>query len=231
MRGLRHLGLLAAFALGSTLYAAAEPLILVTTASTEPFSYYDKETGEIVGTEIDIAREAAAALGRTLEVRILSFPELLPAVADGRADIAASGITITPGRRKTVDFTIPYTTEGGIFLYKSKDRMPSMGNIRMMKELKIGTMDASTYDFFLTSHGVDPLRYEFYDDAVRDLKAGKLDTVFYDSCTVHITAAQSNGEFAFSRLETREPFGFAVEKGNEALREALNAQITARRLK
>ena len=40
------------------------PLILLTTAEMPPYSYRDETTGEIVGEEIDIAREAAAARSR-----------------------------------------------------------------------------------------------------------------------------------------------------------------------
>ncbi len=204
----------------------AAALVLVTTGSTPPFSYVDEKTGEIVGEEIDIAREAAESLGCTLEVRRETFPMLLPLVSDGCADMAASGITITEGRRQTVDFTIPYTTEGGMFLYRSSGAMPSLG--KNARRFRIGTMDASTYDFYLVAHGADPVRYELYNDAVEDLHAGKLDTVFYDSCSVRITAAESNGEFLASPLETREDFGIAVAKGNSALKAALDAAILRR---
>lgn len=204
----------------------AAALVLVTTGSTPPLSYIDETTGEIVGTEIEIAREAAESLGCTLEVRKETFPELLPMVSDGHADMAASGITITDGRRQTVDFTIPYTTEGGMFLYRASEAMPSLG--KNIRRFRIGTMDASTYDFYLVAHGVDPVRYDVYGSAVDDLRAGKLDAVFYDSCSVRITAEESGGEFVFSPLETRENFGIAIAKGNSALKEALDNAILRR---
>ena len=39
--------------------APGAPLVLVTTGQTPPYSYRDKNTGEIVGEEIEIARAAA----------------------------------------------------------------------------------------------------------------------------------------------------------------------------
>lgn len=204
------------------------PLVLVTTSSTPPFSYVDEATGKTVGTEIDIARAAAAKLGRGLEIRKARFPDLLPLVSDGDADLAASGITITEGRLQTVDFSIPYTTEGGMFLYRASDPMPTM--IRAEK-LRVATMDASTYDFYLCAHNIDSIRYDYFPKAVEDLKAGKVDAVFYDSCAVKLVAEKSNGEFAVSRLETRENFGIAVRKGDSALKAALDEVIAARRKK
>ncbi len=199
-------------------------LLLVTTTDTRPYSYCDDETGEIVGLEIDIARAAAAKLGCKLEVRKEKFPNLLTMVSAGEADMAASGITITEGRLQTVDFTVPYATEGGMFLYRAGEEMPTM--IRAEK-MRIGTMDASTYDFYLTSHGLDPVRYGSYVDAMDDLRAKRLDAMFFDSCAVRIDAENSNGEFAASRLETRENFGIAVRKGDTRLKKALDMVITA----
>ena len=199
-------------------------LLLVTTTDTRPYSYCDDETGEIVGLEIDIARAAAAKLGCKLEIRKEKFPNLLTMVSAGEADMAASGITITEGRLQTVDFTVPYAPEGGMFLYRAGEEMPTM--IRAEK-MRIGTMDASTYDFYLTSHGLDPVRYGSYVDAMDDLKAKRLDAMFFDSCAVRIDAENSNGEFAASRLETRENFGIAVRKGDTRLKKALDMVITA----
>jgi polar amino acid transport system substrate-binding protein len=199
-------------------------LVLVTTTDTRPYSYREGGTGEVVGVEIDIARAAAAKLGRRLEIRKARFPDLLTMVASGEADLAASGITITEGRLQTVDFTVPYATEGGMFLYRAGEEMPTM--IRAEK-MRIGTMDASTYDFYLTSHGLDPVRYGSYVDAMDDLRAKRLDAMFFDSCAVRIDAENSNGEFAASRLETRENFGIAVRKGDTRLKKALDMVITA----
>ena len=204
------------------------PLVLVTTGETPPYSYRDEETGNIVGVEIDIAREAAARLGRALEVRIAKFPELLPMVSEGKADLAASGITIAEGRLQTVDFSAPYATEGGMFLYRADAPTPTMPSAN---RLRIAVMDASTYDFYLSAHGIDPIRFGNFHSAFEAFRERRVDTVFYDSCTVRLVAEQSGGEFRASRLETRETLGIAVGKGNSSLKAALDAAIAARRPK
>jgi polar amino acid transport system substrate-binding protein len=203
-------------------------LVLVTTTYTPPYSYVDEETGEIVGDEIDIAREAAAKFGCTLEIRKATFPQLLPMVSAGEADLAASGITITEGRRQTVDFSIPYTTEGGMFLYRAGEPMPTMITAERMR---VATMSASTYDFYLSARGIDPVRFDTFEEAKKALDDGRIDAVFFDSCSVRIVAEQSGGKLAASRLETRENFGIAVRKGNAALKAALDEAIAARRAK
>ncbi|MBO6066765.1 MAG: amino acid ABC transporter substrate-binding protein [Kiritimatiellae bacterium] len=220
----RHLSI-AALALAASAMAAEPPLVLITTTDTPPYSYRDEATGEIVGLEIDIARAAAAKLGRELEIRKAKFPELLPMVSAGKADMAASGITITEGRLQAVDFTVPYAVEGGMFLYRTGEPMPTM--IRA-ERLRVATMDASTYDFYLSTHGIDPIRYDSYPRALADLKARRLDAVFFDSCAVKLLA-EEDPELSASRLETRENFGIALGKGNTRLKAALDEAIAARR--
>ena len=216
--------LLLGIALALPVMAAESPLLLLTTTDTPPYSYRDGETGEIVGLEIDIARYAADKLGRKLEIRKAKFPELIPMVSSGQADLAASGIAITEGRLQAVDFSIPYATEGGMFLYRTGDRMPTM---ILAETLRVATMDASTYDFYLSAHGIDPIRYDSYPQALADLKAGRLDTVFFDSCAVRLLA-ESDPELSASRLETRENFGIVVGKGNSELKAALDEAIAGR---
>ena len=102
-------------------------LRLVTTAEAAPYSYEDPATGELVGDEIDIARLAAEKLGCTLVTdKEPVFEKLLVDLASGEADMAASAITITPAREEDFDFSIPYATEGGMFLYRAGEPMPTM---------------------------------------------------------------------------------------------------------
>lgn len=211
--------------LAATLFAAEPPLVLITSTDTPPYSYEDEETGEIIGIEIDIARAAAAKLGRELVVRWEKFPDLLPKVNAGEADMAASTITITEGRRQAVDFSEPYAHEGGMFLYRAGERMPTM---ILAESLRIATIDSSTYDFYLSSHNIDPIRYDSYRTAVADLKQRKIDAVFFDSSAVRVLVSESGGELASSRLEFRENFGIALRKGNKALKDALDEVVRER---
>ena len=211
--------------LAATLVAAEPPLVLITSTDTPPYSYEDEETGEIIGIEIDIARAAAAKLGRELVVRWEKFPDLLPKVNAGEADMAASTITITEGRRQAVDFSEPYAHEGGMLLYRAGERMPTM---ILAESLRIATIDSSTYDFYLSSHNIDPIRYDSYRTAVADLKQRKIDAVFFDSSAVRVLVSESGGELASSRMEFRENFAIALRKGNKALKDALDEVVRER---
>ncbi len=113
-----------------------------------------------------------------------------------------------------------------MFLYRAGEPVPTMFRAERMR---VATIDASTYDFYLTSHGVDPLRFETFDAAMAAFAQRRVDTVFYDSCTVRLVAKDSRGAIVASPLQTRENFGIAVRKGDAALRAALDAVIGERR--
>lgn len=50
-------------------------LVMVTEAGFAPYEYYDGEA--VVGVDVDIAKEIAAAMGKELEVRDIAFDSLI----------------------------------------------------------------------------------------------------------------------------------------------------------
>ena len=142
--------------------------------------------------------------------------------------MAASGITITEGRAKDVDFTDTLAVEGGKFLYRTGERVPTMIEAEKMS---VGVVDSTTHDFYLTRHGIDPVRYYQCSAAVKDLKEGRIDTLFYDGSVMDDEVRKSGGTLSVTELETRENFGIAVSKTAKALKAALNEAIAERRSK
>ena len=200
-------------------------IVVITPADMPPYSYYDEEAKEFKGIEIDFVRTAAKKLGRKVEVRQCPFDELLGRVKSGEADVAVSVITITDARKEDVDFSIPYETGGASFLYRVGDPMPTM--IRA-ETLRVAAVESMTHDFYLSIHGIDPIRFEVYQDAVEALNEGRVDTVFFDDGVVRHTAETSGGKLAASRRETREHFALVIRKGEPELMAAVNAAIAER---
>jgi membrane-bound lytic murein transglycosylase MltF len=73
--------------------------------------------GQIKGFEAELMRQyekylrkSAPQKGAKINVTFVALPfvDLIPALIDGRGDIAAAGLTITPERQERVDFTDPY---------------------------------------------------------------------------------------------------------------------------
>ena len=211
---------------GDNVRRGDDTIVVVTPADMAPYSYYDEEAKEFKGIEIDFVRTAAKKLGRKVEVRRCPFDELLVRVKSGEADVAVSVITITDARKEDVDFSDPYETGGASFLYRVGDPMPTM--IRA-ETLRVAAVESMTHDFYLSVHGIDPIRFEVYQDAVEALNKGLVDTVFFDDGVVRHAAETSGGKLAASRRETREHFALAIRKGMPELMAAINAAIAERK--
>ena len=99
--------LLSAFLLTALLCGCNEekkkPLIMVTDATFPPYEFRDGK--KISGIDPDIIRELAKAAGRELVIEDMSFDSIIAAVQSGKADIAASGITVTEERKESVLFS------------------------------------------------------------------------------------------------------------------------------
>lgn len=83
-----------------------KPFIVCLESSFAPFVLMNRN--QLVGIDIEIAKEIARELKRPLQIKIVPFTEVLPLVETGSADMGASGISITPEREKIVLFSQPY---------------------------------------------------------------------------------------------------------------------------
>jgi len=72
-----------------------------------PWAMRDKE-GELIGFEIDVASELAKDMGVEVEFVPTAWDGIIPALLAGKFDVIIGGMTITPERNLTVNFTAPY---------------------------------------------------------------------------------------------------------------------------
>jgi polar amino acid transport system substrate-binding protein len=106
---------------------AKKELVVGTAASMPPLNMTMKD-GQIAGLEVDLVQMFANAMGVKLTLRVIPFPELLPALEAGKVDLVISGMTITPERNMKFAFVGPYFASGKSILTKQ-------ANIGSMKEV------------------------------------------------------------------------------------------------
>ena len=81
-------------------------------ATDAPFAPYEYMVGDgYAGIDIEIGKMIADALGRTLAIKQTAFNTICTVVNQGGADIGLAGLTITPAREVTVNFSNPYYEE------------------------------------------------------------------------------------------------------------------------
>ncbi|MCY3731486.1 MAG: transporter substrate-binding domain-containing protein [Rhodospirillaceae bacterium] len=72
-----------------------------------PWSMRDRN-GELIGFEIDVGRKLAQDMGVEAAFIPTAWDGIIPALMTGRFDVIISGLSVTPQRNLTVNFTEPY---------------------------------------------------------------------------------------------------------------------------
>ena len=68
--------------------------------------------GQLVGYEIDVAKQLAKDLGVQPEFHVFDWEKIIPALLNRKIDIIIAGIVITPQRALKVNFSQPYDSSG-----------------------------------------------------------------------------------------------------------------------
>lgn len=76
-----------------------------------PWAMRDKE-GNLIGFEVDVAKKLAADMGVEVEFVSTAWSGIIPALLAKKFDLIIGGLSITPERNLTVNFTIPYAHSG-----------------------------------------------------------------------------------------------------------------------
>jgi polar amino acid transport system substrate-binding protein len=148
------------------------------------------------------------------------FSALLAQVNSHKFDVGSSSITITDARKKTVDFTNGYD-----FGYFGLD-VPAGSPIKGFDQLKgkrVVVVQGTVQDDYATKNQLNPVRVPDYNSALNQLRTKTSDAWIAPAEIGEKTAADSKGKVVIAAKElSPAPTAFAVAKGSDALRTALN---------
>lgn len=194
-------------------------LIMVTEAGFAPYEYY--ENSEVVGVDVDIAREIAKEMGKTLVIKDIAFDSIINEVKTGKADFGAAGISYSEERAKNVDFSINYAVSKQVVIVKNDS---SITDINSIGNKKIAVQLGSVADTFVTDEYDEAIivRQKKYLAAIEDLKVGKVDCVVMDELPAKEIVNSNTGIKILNGALTNDSYGMVVKKGNKELLEVIN---------
>ncbi len=198
-------------------------LIMVTEAGFAPYEYY--ENGEVVGVDVDIAREIAKEMGKKLVVKDIAFDSIVNEVRTGKADFGAAGISYSDERAEKVDFSINYSTSRQVVIVRSDGFINSIDDI---DDKRIAVQLGSVSDTFVTDRykSAEIVRQKKYLATIEDLKADKVDCVVMDELPAK-EIVQSNEKIKIlDGFLSSDSYGMIVQKGNSELLEVINRVLT-----
>ena len=205
-----------------SLQASEGTLIVGTNAEFPPFSYI--ENGTIVGFDIDISKEVAQKLNKTIQWEDMPFDALIPAVVLGHVDFAAAGMSYTEERAKRVFFTKSYLKEDPLVIL-SKTKEPLSQDLTGKKVVVI---EGFTADLLMSSKkGITLIRLPTQTDGFIALKSGRADAFVTAKSSVTAFLNSKNKEsFQITPLDdTGETCAIIVPKSKPKMLEELQKAL------
>ena len=199
---------LAVFALLITSGANAKSIKIGTEGAYPPWNNLNS-AGELEGAEIDFGNEACKRMGADCEWVTQDWDGIIPALLNGKYDIIIAGMSITEERKKKVNFTNGYMTDGIRFAALKSSNLGSIGSNWSGSQTKkvdlsnpsakelaaiaqintalqdkiVGAQGATTHQNYVEKYmqGVVEIRlYQTMDDLHLDLAAGRIDAAIGD---------------------------------------------------
>ena len=190
-----------------------------------PMGFRD-EKNELVGFDIDMAREAAKRMGVEAEFKPIDWSAKEAELSGKRVDALWNGLTITEERKAKIGFTAPYMENHQIIVVAAKS---AINNKADMSGKVVGAQEGSSaVDAVKKEDAVFKSFEEFktFGDnvtALMDLSAGRLEAVVVDEVVGRYYVAKKPDEYRV--LEENfgtEEYGVGVRKDDAELLEKLN---------
>ncbi len=198
-----------------------------------PFAMPDA-SGNWSGWEVDIANAICAAEEMTCEITPTGWDGIIPSLMGEQIDAIMASMSITEDRAKKIDFTDHYyKTPAVVVTAKGSGITPDEAGL---SGKILGVQASTTHQAYAQKHfeGVaSEIRiYQTQDEANQDLYAGRIDAIEADSIAM-ADFVQSDigacceivGAVADDVAILGKGVGAGVRKGDDALREQLNAGI------
>lgn len=205
-----------------------EKFILGLDDSFPPMGYRD-ENNEIVGYDIDLAKEVTSRMGVELVLQPIDWSANVQELASGNIDCIWNGFTITDERKEVVLFTKPYLNNSQILVVKNSSPYKTLDDL---KGKTVGLQGGSTASDALNDApefkaSLDEV-IEFSENltALMDLEAGGVDAVVLDIFVAADNIKRSGKDFRILDGElAKEEYGIGFRLSDVELRDKVQATL------
>lgn len=212
---------------------AGQKVKIGTEGAYPPFNSIDSN-GKLVGFDIDIANALCEAAKLECEFVVQDWDGIIPGLIAKKYDAIVASMSITDERKEKVDFTDKYYNTPAKFFAKKGSGLQITRD--GLKGKVVAVQRATIHENFLRDNFGDVVTINSYatqDEAYLDVVSGRADAGIADSVAVldgFLNTDQGKG-FEFVGPDFNDPkwfgagAGIAVRKGDDELRNALNAAL------
>jgi arginine/lysine/histidine transporter system substrate-binding protein len=208
----------------------AGQLIVGTSADYPPYEFHKSISGNdnIVGFDVEIAKEIAKDLGVKLVIKDMDFKGLLNALESGNIDMVLAGMTPTDERKQSVDFSNIYYTATQTLVVRTEDK-DKIKSIQDLDGKGLGVQKGSIQEDIAKNQlpKAQPKALGKISDLALALKTKKVDAAIIES-PVASSYVNANKDLIISdvKLKTEDAgSAVAVKKGEQDFVDAINKTL------
>lgn len=195
-------------------------------------SFRQESSGQFVGAEPSLGRALAKGLlGSDQRVTFIAVPPggRISALKAGRVDLVIAQLTITPERRRQVDFSTPYITAHEAMLVRADSPFQKLQDFQG-QTVAVAQGSASEQRYRRSQPGIKLVITEHESGGLELVRQRRVAGMANDNTNLLglLNAIPDRSRFRLvdvSACFADKPFGVAMAKGNAALRSAVDQQL------
>ncbi len=192
--------------------------------SFPPMGFRD-ESGEIVGFDIDMAKEAAKRMGVEAKFKPVEWDGVILSLKNKDIDVIWNGLTVTEERKEKISFSKVYLANRQVIIVRDDSDITTKDDL---KDKKIGVQLNSTSQIAVEkdealSGSINELKkYSNNVEALLDLKAGRTEAVVVDEIVGRYYIAKKEGYKVLEDNLGDEVYAVGIRQEDNAFREELD---------
>lgn len=196
-----------------------------------PFEFKTLVDGKdtIVGADVKIAEAIGEELGVKVKFSSMSFNNVLASLQSGKADIAISGISATPERKKAYNFSEPYYESENVVLIKKTD-LDKYTKTTSLDGLSVGTQKGTIQETVASEQlkGAKVVALTQNGEMINELKNGQIQAVVLEKPIAEGYVA-NNDDLTISNITLKnddaDAYAVALPKDDDKLTKKVNKVI------
>ncbi len=197
----------------------AGKIILGLDATFKPMGFTD-ENDQIVGFDIDVAKEVCKRMGVSLELYAVNWDTKEQDLNAGTIDLIWNGLSVSDERKQVMLMSEPYMDNEMVFVVNGSSEIKELSDL---KDAKIGVQNGSTALDILNAsevvaNGATPVELATNVEALQQLELNMVDAVFMDSVVANYEIVSTGKDYKL--LEeglSSEQYAIGFRLGDQAL--------------
>ena len=195
---------------------------------------FRNDKGEIVGFDVDLAKEIFSRIGLTPKFQAIDWSLKETELNNGNIDVIFNGYTITDARKEKVNFSDPYLDNRQIIITLATSDINTKADLAgkvVSVQKESSAYDAVTSDGDIVANLKDGqlITFDSNLELFLDLEAGRSDAIVLDEVLAKYVLLTKNAD-EYRILEDNfgnESYGIGFRKADTTLRDKVNEALKA----